>query len=257
MPVTHSLIGTGITTRVSTQISAPFCAEEVAAGECLFEALGQESTFEGIAVSWEGLCQDLLDKAQLPPQNKLVHVYSNGSWTDDVPEDWSQGTHKLKPGECFGDRRAVIERRYGIDSQAWFADHILQRIHLVRRLIARGDTAIVAHMTLSLGMLMTTATMKFTWETDTLLGQARREEIQDRARKSAQVRGGKKQQRLNAVRKAADERWTNHPDWTISDVIRDIRKQEQFKTIYVNTLRGDLSKPEEWSTTFKSRKQKT
>jgi len=70
------------------------------------------------------------------------------------------------------------------------------------------------------------------------------------------VRGKEMQKRRNNVRKAADERWKNHPDWRITDVIRDLRKEEQFKEMYINTLRGDLSKPEEWST-FKAHKQKT
>ena len=71
MPVTHSLIGTGITMRVSTHISSPFGEEEVAAGECLFEALGQESTFEGIAVSWEVCVRPCLTRLSCLPKTSL------------------------------------------------------------------------------------------------------------------------------------------------------------------------------------------
>lgn len=256
MPVTYPLIGKGITTRVSTSISPPFGKEESAALRDMLEDLEPESTFEGLVASWEVVCQDLLDKANLPPGNKLVRVYSDNSWTDDVPEDWVQYARELRTGECLGSRRTVIERRYGTDSQEWFADQILQRINIVRKALVRDDTASVAHMALSLGQLIATATLKFTWEPDILFAQKRREEIQDRTRKSAHERGEKKQERRSAARKAADERWKNRPDRPISAVIRDLKKQEQFEDMEVNTLRGYLSKPEEWST-FKSRKQKT
>src|SRR5262245_41062528 len=148
MPVTHPLIGTGITMRDSTNISAPFGEEEDAALRDMLEAIGQESTFEGIAASWEVLCQNVFDKTQLPPRNKLVRVYSDGNWADDIPEDWVQRSHKPRHGEVFGFRQTVIECRYGVDSPEWFADRILQLIAVVRKEIARGATATAAHMAL-------------------------------------------------------------------------------------------------------------
>jgi hypothetical protein len=257
MPITSQLIGTGITKRISTSIRAPFGEEEIAELKCMGKAIGQKSTFEGIAASWEVLCQDLLAKAKLPPWDKFVRIRADGGWADDLPEDWHQRWHEIGgPGERAGRAFSIAELRYGIDSQEWFAAKILQSIDLLRKVIARGETATATHLALELGIDMATATLKFTWEPDALLGKDTREKRRDAQQKSAQVRGEKKQDRLNKVRKAADEIWKSHPDWPVSKVIRSIRKQEQYKDMAANTLKGDLSKPDEWSA-FKSRKQKS
>jgi hypothetical protein len=257
MPITHQSIGTGITKRISTSVSAPFGKEEIIAFKDILTALGQNSTFEGIVASWEVFCQDLLANAKLPPWDKVVRIHADGAWADDLPEDWHQRWHEIRgPGEGAGRAFYIAELRYGIDSQEWFAAKILQGIDLVRKVIARGETATAAYLALELGMDMATATLKFAWEPDALLGKDTREKRRDAQQKSARVRGGKKQDRLSKVRKAADEIWERNPEWSTAQVIRSIKKQEQFNDIEINTLRGDLSKPEEWST-FKSRKQKT
>ena len=257
MPITSQLIGNGITERISTSVSAPFGEEEIAVLNCIFKDIGQKSTFEDIAASWEVFCQDVLAQAKLPPWDKFVRIYADGGWADDLPEDWHQRWHEIRrPGEGAGRAIKIAELRYGLDSQEWFAAQILQSIEIVRKAIARGDTATTALMAMELGRDMTTATLKFTWEPDALLGKDTREKRRDAQQKSAQVRGGQKQDRLNKVRKAADEIWERHPDWSTAQVIRRIKKQEQFNDIEVNTLRGDLSKPEEWST-VKPHKKKT
>jgi len=255
MPVTHKMIGTGLTKRPSTHISGPFGEEENAALHRMFKDASQTSTFEGLVAPWEDFCQRVLTQAKLPPWDKFVRIYANGDWADDLPEDWDQRWHELRgPGEGVGDAEYIAELRYGIDSPQWFAARILNSLDLVRRAIARDATATAAHLVWNLVLLIATTSFKFSWEPAAMTGEALQKGRPTGNKNSAQTRGIKKQERQDGLRKKAEAIWKDHPDWNKEKAIREIRKKQS--SVPLNTMRRDLSKPEEWST-FKSRKKKT
>ena len=87
MPVTHTMIDTGMTERPSMSISAPFGAEEMDALYRVSEAHNQTCTFEGRVAPYELLCQNIFANKNLPPWDKWVRIHADGrSWTDDIPE---------------------------------------------------------------------------------------------------------------------------------------------------------------------------
>src|SRR4030095_10147585 len=93
--------------------------------------------------------------------SKYVRIYANGDWADDLPEDWHQRPHEiLKPGEGIGRAIDIVEQRDRIDSPEWFAAKILDSIDLVRTVIACGETATVAHLTVNLTMDVAIASLK-------------------------------------------------------------------------------------------------
>jgi hypothetical protein len=249
MPVIKKEIGTGLTKRFSLSISGPWGKEERDAIRRMAEGFNNNTLEKNIA-SCEVFCQNVLDKANLPPWGTIVHVYADGNWTEDLPKG---GTRGLQPGEAITSAGLLAESRYGIDSEQWFACQILDAIDVVRRAIASQDATKTARAALSLGELNTLAVLKFVWEPNALLGQKIRKQQQNRNNKSAQKRGRGQQERRNEVRKAADEIWKHHSGWTISAVAKYLARTRHENE---HTLRGDLSKPEEWSTTFKPRRQK-
>jgi hypothetical protein len=175
MPVTHEIIGSRLTKRLRTRISAPWNEEAVSALHSMFKVASQTSTFEGIAASWEAFYQDVLAQAELPPWNKYVRIYANGDWADDLPEDWRQRPREiLKPGEGIGRAIDIAEQRDRIDSPEWFAAKILDSIDLMRTVIACGETATVAHLTVNLTMDVAIASLKSAWEADAWLGKGHR-----------------------------------------------------------------------------------
>ena len=175
MTVTQQRIGTKLTERLRTLVSAPWNEETLGVLHSMFKTSSETSSFEGIAAFWEAFYQDVLAQAKLPPWNKYVRIYANGDWADDLPEDWHQRPHEiLKPGEGAGRAFDIMEQRNGIDSQEWFAAKILNGIDLVRTAIARGETATVAHLTVNLTMDVAIATLKSAWEADAWLGKGHR-----------------------------------------------------------------------------------
>jgi hypothetical protein len=243
MPITREHIGTGLTTRVRTNVGSPWGAEEYAALTCIFEAIGQTSTFEAIAASWEAFCQNLLSKAELPPWDKDVRMYSDGNWTDDLPEDWPQRVREiLRPGESTGRTQHIVELRYGLDSQEWFASEIRQRIDLVRTAIASHDTAFTALMALRLGMLIATATLKFAWEPAALTGQKIQRAVRQGGRQRAQNHREAIQARYTKWQEAATDIWINKPGLSRVAVARIVGLQFDVKP---NTVRKKIRKPKQ------------
>ena len=175
MTVTQQRIGTKLTERLRTLVSAPWNEETLGVLHSMFKTSSETSSFEGIAAFWEAFYQDVLAQAKLPPWNKYVRLYANGDWADDLPEDWHQRPHEiLKPGEGVGRAFNIMEQRNRIDSQEWYAAKILDSIDLVRKQIARGKTATVAHLVVNLTMDVAIATLKSAWEADAWLGKEHR-----------------------------------------------------------------------------------
>ena len=203
MPVTQKMIGTGLTTRLCTSISAPFGEEEIGAIRRWVEAYNQISTFERIAASLKVFYQDVLTHAKLPPWDKYVRIYANGDWADDLPEDWRQRLHEiLKPDEWAGRAIDIVELRDRIDSQEWFAAKSLDSIDLVQQVIASEAPASIAYLALHLGILIETAKWKFSWETDALLGKDHRQASSKGGKGKGQNIGQKHvkwQQRANTI----------------------------------------------------------
>jgi hypothetical protein len=156
------------------RVSSPFSEEDMAELKRVSEADRDERTFKGSVRRTEIFCQSLLEKAKLPPWGTAVRMDSDDNWTDDLPraEDWPEdSTEILRPGESICHVLQVAKRRYGVDSQEWFAAGILDGIDLVRKAIASHDIADTAYRALDLGLLMKTAEFKFTWEKAAMSGK--------------------------------------------------------------------------------------
>jgi hypothetical protein len=219
MTVTHQRIGAKLTERLITRVSAPWDEETLGVLHSMFKASSETSTFEGIAAFWEAFYQDVLAQAKLPPWNKYVRIYANGAWADDLPEDWHQRPHEvLKPGEGIGRAINIVEQRDGTDSPAWFAAKILDGIDLVRMVIARGEAATVAHLTVNLTIDVAIATLKSAWEADAWLGKNHRQASSKGGKGKGQSTGEehvKWQQRANTILDA-------HPSMPWSRVYKQV-----------------------------------
>src|SRR5262249_25445218 len=137
--------------------------------------------------------------------------------------------------------------------EPWFAATILEEINRVRQAVARGDTERAASLGCQVGITMTTAAFKFTWESAAVAGKPVQEGRRTGNKNSAQSRGQTMQERRSRVREAADKIWKEHPDWNNEDVIRALRKNDELADVGESSMRSYIKKPEEWST-FKSRK---
>jgi hypothetical protein len=136
MPVTRQIIGTGITQRISTTISFETYGEEEYAELSRWSEHFKRNTLENYLASWERFCQSLLAKLQLPSWDKRVHVDPEGNWTEIISDDQIRG---LQSGFLTSGPYFLVESRYGIDSEPWFACEILTAIDHVRRVIATSD----------------------------------------------------------------------------------------------------------------------
>src|SRR5262249_7881935 len=150
----------------------------------------------------------------------------------------------------------IVEQRDRIDSPEWFAAEILDDIDLLRKVIARGEAATIAHFALKLGGLMKTAEFKFRWEAAAITGKPLLEGRPRGNKNSALSRGETKQERQNLVRKVADELRKEDSALTKEEVISHLRKKQKSDKILNEildkvsdaSLRKDLQKPERWST---------
>jgi hypothetical protein len=165
MPVTRQIIGTGITQRLSTTISFENYGEEECAELSRWAENSQKNTLKNYLVSWERFCQRLLAKAQLPPWRTRVHIDPEGNWTEIISDDQIKG---LQSGRLTSGPSFLVESRYGIDSESWFACEILAAIDRVREAIASGDPASAACAGVQFGDVTRLAVSKFTWEADVL-----------------------------------------------------------------------------------------
>jgi hypothetical protein len=206
MPVTHRIIGTGITKRITTDISfETYGEEESTALERMTEAFNK-NTLENYLADWEGFCQSLLAKEQPPPWNTAVYVDADGNWTEDIPKDRPKNA---QPGTQITSTFLLVEDRYGIDSELWFACGILKAIDHVREAIASDDCTRAAWAGVELSRLTTLAAFKFTWEPHIELGLSHRR---------ASSKGGRA--------RAADKQ-DNHAKWQ-AEANRIVARQPQM-----------------------------
>jgi hypothetical protein len=241
MPVTHQIIGTGITKRIRTSVSTPYGEEEIAALHCMLQSMAETSTFEGLVGPWEDYCRNVLAQAKLPPWDKDVRISADGGWRDDLPADWGDCAHEiLGPEEGIGRATAVAELRFGLDSQEWFAADFLQDLDLVRRVIARGEAATAAHQALSLAIGMVIAKFKFTWEPAVEIGMKIQQAVHHGGKMTGQARRKEAQLRHAQWQQAADVIWTNNPDESKTNVSRAVARQ--FK-VNEHTVRKNIRKP--------------
>jgi hypothetical protein len=151
--------------------------------------------------------------------------------------------HKiLRPGESTGRAQHIVELRYGLDSQEWFASEIRQRIDFVRTAIASHDTAFTALMALRLGMLIATATLKFAWEPAALTGQKIQWAVRQGGRQRAHNRREAIQTRYAKWQEAATDIWINKPGLSRVAVARIVGNQFDVKP---NTVRKQIRKPKQ------------
>jgi hypothetical protein len=234
MTVTHQRIGTKLTERLITRVSAPWDEETLGVLHNMFKTSSETSAFEGIAAFWEAFYQDVLAQAKLPPWNKYVRIYANGDWVDNLPEDWRQRPHEiLKPGEGIGRAIDIVEQRDRIDFPEWFAAKILDSIDLVRTVIARGETATIAHLTVNLTMDVAIATLKSAWEADAWLGKGHRRV----SRKGGDGRAQSKREEHATWQQRANTILDDHPDmpWgrMISHVAAEFNKSTSTVRKYI------------------------
>ena len=192
MPVTHRKIGTGMTERISTSISGPpWGDEEMRAIQRMVEAQISISTFEGRAARVERWCQQVLVAENLPPWDTVVRVHADGRrWTDDlpahvrqwsltgevpIPEDVRRYLQALKRrGEDINNGKGLADTLYPEHSEVWFACEILTTMDIVRQVRTNHAEESMLCMVWNLGELIATASLKFRWEPDALLGKAHR-----------------------------------------------------------------------------------
>jgi hypothetical protein len=253
MPVTKEEIVIGLTKWCSTNISAPYGEEEIQAMGHMAEDFNN-NTFEKNIALWEDLCQNELAKALLPPWGTSVRVRADGTWTTDLPEN---GVWGLQPGEEIASGWFVAARHHTVASPVWFALEILDAIDVVRRAIARQDATEAARAALYLGELKTFAKLKFAWESLALYGKARKESLHTGNIKSKKTRGDQKEKNQGYARNYADQIWESNPDIPIMKIAYCLRQKKggEFYGAPINTIRGYLKKPEEWSTFYKPRKK--
>lgn len=247
MPVHQEIIGTGITKRIRRHISAPYGEKEAAALGRMAEDFNS-NTLENYLAAWESFCQGLLAKAQLPPWRKAVYVDADGTWTENIPKDWQKHS---QPGAQITSTIPLVESRYGIDSELWFACTILAAIDRVRRHMASDDCTLATSAGVELAQLTTTATFKFTWESEIEFGKKTRENRRKANTASIKTRSGRKQTDLNAARSHALALWREEPDMSITKTAHIITKHLNLhgrtEPLKVHTVRGYLKNREAWS----------
>jgi hypothetical protein len=240
MPVTHQIIGTGITKRINTKISfdGPCSEEEYAAFGRMVEAYNS-NTWENYLAHWEDFCQNLLTKAQLPPWGKAVHVDTDGNWTEVTSEDEIKG----RRSGSITTTGLLVEAKHGIDSELWFACEILAAIDRVQRAIADHDPAKVASAGVALGGITSLAVFKFTWEPDIAFSKKTRQKRREANAASIETRRGLKQKALDTVRSRAIDLWRNDP----IGITKTAKIIAQELNLNIHTVRGYLKNAEEWS----------
>ena len=257
MPVYQEIVGTGITKRTRQHISAPYGEEEVAALRRMAEDFNS-NTLENYLAPWEGFCQGLLAKAQLPPWGKVVYVDADGTWTENIPKDWQKNS---QPGAQIASTNALVESRYGIDSPLWFACAILAAIDRVRRHLARDDGTLATAAGIELGQITTIATFKFRWEPEIAFAKKTRENRRKANTASIKTRSGMKQETLNAVRSHALDLWRKEPAMSLTQtahiITKDLHLPDRTEPLNVHTVRGYLKNREAWSPLHPPKAKKT
>jgi len=141
-----------------------------------------------------------------------------------------------------------VEQRNRGHSPEWYAAKILNEIDLVRKVIALGETATVAHLAINLGYDIGTAEFKFRWEPDIEKSLNMPKYGQEGGLTSGANRRATHVAERKKVQEAADILWQEQPNLqdNNTDTARELIRLKKT-TRRLHTVRGYLSKPETWS----------
>ena len=210
MTVTQQRIGTRITERLSVSIHGPWDEATRDWAPRVAEAYNETYIFECRATPWERWAWEVFAKEELPPWDKYVRIYADGSWADNLPEELLPLLQDMADGSWAGDlpedllqrlqdigksgedikSGLALAERHPVDSQVWFACEILKSIDTIRKAMASHHFAWAVSEAMHFSELTATVSLKFNWEAAAMDGK-RLLEGRPRAPKIPHNRGGK------------------------------------------------------------------
>ena len=169
----------------------------------------------------------------------LEHARANSTFEGWVAEIEAITRAVLVRAGADPDKQSTYIDRFDEDTREDYAGRILQRIVYVRHAIRKNDPADAAYHALHVGWLVREADFKFEWESDALRGRKTWERLTERRQQANAERAESADADRMKWQAEADEIWSRHPDWTATNVAKEIEKSLDGKW---NTIRRKIKR---------------